>query len=153
MHAACKKGRKDIEEVLIRNKRDVHVISIFGRTALHEACSSDYTPVLDEEDDTWSSHSQEDDIWSSEGEEDDVQYDEPKVENGKNHNCNIHVLDSCGLNAFHYIYASERGSLEIVEILHDIGCKIGDLSASGKRILHAACSGGNEDIVVFFLNR
>ncbi|XP_063396574.1 ankyrin-3-like [Mytilus trossulus] len=84
LHAACKKGRKDIEEVLIRTKCDVHVISIFGRTALHEACSSDYTQVLDEEDDTWSSHGEEDDTWSSECKEDDVQYDEPKVENGKN---------------------------------------------------------------------
>ncbi|CAC5418977.1 unnamed protein product [Mytilus coruscus] len=67
------------------------------------------------------------------------------------HTCNMNILDSHGRNALHY--ASEKGYLEIVEFLYDIGCKMDVINASGKSVLHAACRGGNEDTVEFFLKR
>ncbi|XP_052074887.1 serine/threonine-protein phosphatase 6 regulatory ankyrin repeat subunit B-like [Mytilus californianus] len=126
LHVACRNGHEDLVELLIRNKSDVNVINYFGKTALHEACSSYYTQVLVQDYDTWSIGGEGDDIQNDEVEH-DMNIIEDKisvstetfrkriVEMLLHNNVNPCIADCHGNTALHM--AAESGYPTIVDIL------------------------------------
>ncbi|XP_076108013.1 uncharacterized protein LOC143076203 isoform X2 [Mytilus galloprovincialis] len=151
--------QKGIVQILLHTNINPCIVDYLGYTALHEAAKSGYSTIVDillqkllemnkmalvneyKPVDLYKSFIPP--LFSSSS--------KCVVNVFVQHTCNMNILDSHGRNALHY--ASERGHLEIVEFLYDIGCKMDVLNASGKSVLHAACRGGNEDIVDFFLKR
>ncbi|XP_076108014.1 uncharacterized protein LOC143076203 isoform X3 [Mytilus galloprovincialis] len=151
--------RKGIVQILLHNNINPCIADSHGYTALHMAAESGYSTIVD----ILLQKLLETNNMALVNEDKPVDLYKtviPPLFSSRSkcvvnvfvqHTCNMNILDSHGRNALHY--ASERGYLEIVEFLYDIGCKMDVLNASGESVLHAACRGENEDIVEFFLKR
>ncbi|CAG2221111.1 unnamed protein product [Mytilus edulis] len=132
--------RKGIVELLLQNNINIGIADWEGYTALHRAAESGYPTVVDVllkeliENNLMSSLNAANSIYLNKSPIPPIFVSGSKsvVNVFLQHNCNLNIKDADGRNALHY--ASEN-------------------NVFGKSVLHAACRGGNVDIIEYFLNR